>query len=73
MTKWKLTDEEYEFIKGEVIHLFEHYKIKCIPVCGFEIATKMSIPIKISHTQSRFRLFIRCVLSDTGLESRESR
>lgn len=21
---WKLTDEEYEFIKGEVIHIFEN-------------------------------------------------
>jgi len=29
---WKLTDEEYEFIKGEVIHIIEKYNIKCIPV-----------------------------------------
>jgi Zn-dependent peptidase ImmA (M78 family) len=41
--KWPLTDEEYEFIKGEVIHLFKKYKIKCIPISGFEIATKMGI------------------------------
>ena len=40
---WKLTDEEYEFIKGEVIHIFEKYNIKCIPVSGFEIASKMKI------------------------------
>ena len=45
MTKWKLTNEEYEFIKGEVVHLFEHYKIKCIPVSGFEIAIKMGIKL----------------------------
>ena len=40
---WKLTDEEYEFIKGEVIHIFITYKAKCIPVSGFEIASKMRI------------------------------
>ena len=42
---WKLTDEEYEFIKGEVIHIFEKYNIKCIPVSGFEIASKMKITL----------------------------
>ena len=42
---WKLTDEEYEFIKGEVIHIFEKYNIKCIPVCGSEIASKMKITL----------------------------
>ncbi len=42
---WKLTDEEYEFIKGEVIHIFEKYNIKCIPVCGAEIASKMKITL----------------------------
>lgn len=29
---WKLSDEEYEFIKGEVVHIFEKYRIRCIPV-----------------------------------------
>ena len=42
---WKLTDEEYEYIKGEVCHLFVKYKIKCIPVSGFEIASKMKITL----------------------------
>ena len=42
---WKLTDVEYEFIKGEVIHIFEKYNIKCIPVSGFEIASKMKITL----------------------------
>ena len=45
MIKWKLRNEEYEFIKGEVIHLFVKYKIKCIPVSGFEIAIKMGIKL----------------------------
>lgn len=40
---WKLTNEEYEFIKGEVVHLFELYNVRCIPVSGFEIALKMKI------------------------------
>lgn len=42
---WKLTYDEYEFIKGEVGHIFSKYKIKCIPVSGFEIATKMGITL----------------------------
>ncbi len=53
MIKWKLTNEEYEFIKGEVIHLFEFYKIKCIPVSGFEIAIKMGIKLVPYSTLSR--------------------
>lgn len=42
---WKLTNEEYEFIKGEVCHIFRKYRVKCIPVSGFEIASKMNITI----------------------------
>lgn len=42
---WKLTDDEYEFIKGEVAHIIEKYRIKCIPVSGFEIACKLNISI----------------------------
>lgn len=42
---WKLTNESYEFIKGEVIHLFVIHKIRCIPVSGFELATKMNITL----------------------------
>lgn len=42
---WKLTNEEYEFIKGEVCHIFKKYKVKCIPVSGFEIASKMKITL----------------------------
>lgn len=40
---WRLKDEDYEFIKGEVAHLFVKYRVKCIPVSGFEIAAKMGI------------------------------
>lgn len=41
----KLTDEQYEFIKGEVVALFERYDIKGIPINGFEIAYKMGIKL----------------------------
>lgn len=42
---WKLKSDEYEFIKGEVIHIFETFNIKCMPVSGFEIASKMKITL----------------------------
>ncbi len=41
--RWKLTDEEYEFIKGEVAHVLLRYQIRCVPVNGFEIAREMGI------------------------------
>ncbi len=40
---YHLTDEEYEFIKGEVIFLFEKYDVRCIPIDAFELATKIGI------------------------------
>lgn len=43
--KWKLTDEEYEFIKGEIAHIFVKYDIKCVPVSSFEIASKLGITL----------------------------
>ena len=39
----KLHDDDYEFIKKEVIDLFERYNICCIPISGFELAVKMGI------------------------------
>lgn len=43
--RWKMTNDEYEFIKGEVTHIFANYKVKCIPVSGFEITSKMDITL----------------------------
>jgi Zn-dependent peptidase ImmA (M78 family) len=51
---WKLTDEEYEFIKGEVIHIFEKYNIKCIPVSGFEITSKKKLRKAIEVSEDGF-------------------
>lgn len=53
---WKLTDEEYEDIKGEVCYIFEKYKIKCVPVSGFEIASKMKITLIAYSGLSRKKL-----------------
>lgn len=39
----RLSDEQYEFIKGEVVALFERYDVRCIPISGFELAYKMGI------------------------------
>ncbi len=42
---WTLSDEKYEFIKGEAVHHFKQYNVKCIPVSGFELAIKMGITL----------------------------
>ncbi len=39
----RLDDEEYEFIKQEVIDVFIRYDIKCTPISGFELAQKMGV------------------------------
>ena len=41
----KLSGEQYEFIKGEVVSVFDHYDIRCIPISGFELAYKMGIKL----------------------------
>ena len=41
----RLPDETYEFIKGEVVALFERYDVRCIPINGFELAIKLGIKL----------------------------
>ena len=41
----RLTDEQYEFVKGEVVALFERYDVHCIPINGFELAYSMGIKL----------------------------
>ncbi len=43
MTPFRLPDKRYEEIKETVINMFEFYSVSCIPISGFEIATKMNI------------------------------
>ena len=46
MTKgYRLTDEQYEYIKGEVCALFVRLDVKCMPVSGFEIVSKLGITL----------------------------
>ena len=63
---WKLTNEEYEFIKGEVCFIFEKYRVKCIPVSGFEIASKMKITLVAYSGLSRKRLEQAKIVSEDG-------
>lgn len=41
----RLSDEQYEFIKGEVVAIFERYDVRCIPISGFELACKMGFSL----------------------------
>ena len=41
----RLEDETYEFIKAEVVDLFDRYGVNCIPINGFELAMKMGITL----------------------------
>jgi hypothetical protein len=63
---WKLSDEKYEFIKGEVVHIFEMYEIRCIPVSGFEIAIKMGITLIPYSGLSRKKLKAARTISEDG-------
>ena len=63
---WKLSDEKYEFIKGEVVHIFEMYEIRCIPASGFEIAIKMGITLIPYSGLSRRKLKAARAISEDG-------
>ena len=39
----RLDDEQYEFIKGEIVNLYERYNVRYIPISGFELAHKMGL------------------------------
>ena len=45
MIGYKLDDETYEYIKEVACYVISHYRIKCIPISGFEIATKLRISL----------------------------
>ena len=44
----RLSDERYEKIKQIVVRMYEDYDISCVPINGFEIASKMDIKVCIS-------------------------
>lgn len=41
----QLKKEQYEMIKQTVIDTFSEYNVQCIPISGFELATKMGITV----------------------------
>lgn len=41
----RLSDERYEEIKQIVVRMYEDYDISCVPINGFEIASKMDIKV----------------------------
>lgn len=41
----KLSNERYEEIKEIITKLFIEFKISCVPISGFEIATKMGVKV----------------------------
>lgn len=43
--KVRLSNDRYEEIKQTVVELFETYDISCVPINGFEIASKMGIKV----------------------------
>lgn len=49
-----LSDDRYEEIKRIIVNLFMRYHIKCIPVNGFELATKMGV-----HDKQSGQIFMR--------------
>ena len=42
---YRLSCEKYEFIKGEVVALYEQYNIKKVPIDAFALAYKMGIKL----------------------------
>ena len=42
---WTLSDSRYEEIKEIVVSTFEQFNVNCVPVSGFELATKMGVTI----------------------------
>lgn len=63
----QLANEQYEFIKGEVIALFERYDIRCIPINGFEIAYKMGMKLIPYSSLSSKKLMAITKSSQDGL------
>lgn len=49
---YRLSDDRYEFIKEEIVHLFEHYDVNGIPINGYELAYKLGIRL-IPYSRSQ--------------------
>ena len=62
----RLEDETYEFIKAEVVDLFDRYGVNCIPINGFELAMKMGIILISYSALSAAKLFWAETVSADG-------
>ena len=45
MAEYRFSDARHEEIKEIVVDMFEKYRVSCVPICGFEIATRMGIKV----------------------------
>lgn len=69
-----LSDKRYEEIKRIVVNMFVKYEVSCVPVNGFELATKMNIKITpySAIAESKRHLLLKksedgfCVEKSTG-------
>lgn len=62
----RLDDSIYEYIKEEVIDLFVRYDVRCIPINGFEIATKMGMVLVPYSALSTTKLAVAQAISPDG-------
>lgn len=61
-----LSYNRYEFIKGEVVALFERYEVKTIPINGYALASKMGITLIPFSSLSEKKLCCAKILSNDG-------
>lgn len=61
-----LSDARYEEIKQIVVNLFVRYNVNCIPVNGFELATKMGIKVVPYSAIAKSKRYLFYKKSDDG-------
>ena len=72
--KVRSSNERYEEIKQTVVKMFETYGVSCVPINGFEIASKMGIkvipysphPARTRYLMERYSIDGFSILQDTG-------
>ena len=71
MAGFMLSDERYEEIKEIKVDMFETYNVTCVPISGFEIATRMGVKVvPYSALEKRIRrlILIKGLDGVTGLD-----
>ena len=64
---FRLSNNRYEEIKEIVVELFIKYDVKCIPINGFELASKMGIKVipYSSYNEKTQKLMMKKVRMDS--------